>query len=65
MIRVTFKFANKEVEKIIRFAKTKSNKTWDKFLNTLLTSHPSYKEFELEYKKTLAPWELEKNKKGE
>lgn len=65
MIRVTFKFANEEVEKIMRFAKNNSNKTWDKFLNNLLTSHPLYKDFEEKYKKSLAPWELEKNKKGE
>ena len=65
MIGVTFKFSSEETENVIRYAKTKSRKTWNDFLNILLTSHPLYKEFEEKYKKTLAPWKLEEAKKGE
>ena len=65
MSRVTFRFMSDETEKVIRYAKTNSRKTWDNFMNILLTSHPLYKEFEQKYRKTLAPWKLEEAKKGE
>jgi hypothetical protein len=58
MPRVTFLFKSDKTEKVIRFAKINSGKTWDDFINILLTSHPLYKEFEQKYRKTLAPWKL-------
>lgn len=62
-MHVTFKFKQEETEKVVVSAKLKSHKTWDDFVEFILTTHPNYSKYQKEYYQKLenekAPWEKE------